>query len=107
MAESEYHNYSFCVDLGLHVCSRAPSEEVARARIERSWPRSKIELIGVDLPSADRSRTQEFQRTVKEPVGQRPVPSTRIETPKKNAVSELADKLGITETEASLVQAMQ
>jgi len=48
------HSYSFVVDNGLRVCSRAISEEKALARIQSTWPRSKIELVGIDLESANR-----------------------------------------------------
>lgn len=52
---SGYTTYSFKVDGGLSVSSRARTCEQARARLLETWPRSEIELIGEDLPSANRT----------------------------------------------------
>jgi len=50
----EMNNYSFLVDGGLHVSARAKDEETAYKRIATTWPRSDIQLRGVNLDSAER-----------------------------------------------------
>lgn len=97
MAESKFHNYSFLVDGGLRVSARAQDEATAKTRIQNAWPRGTIELIGVDMPQAERSIN-------------RPAPVQSKSTKKRaNKVESLVSKaevdsnLGLTETEASLV----
>lgn len=83
-----YNNYSFKVDSGLSVCARAKSEEEARARIARTWPRSKIELKGIDLPSAERSISRAPAQDL------RPIHISHAKKPAKVASAPLVTRHG-------------
>ncbi|NQZ53269.1 MAG: hypothetical protein HRT93_03335 [Piscirickettsiaceae bacterium] len=96
--QPEFHNYSFLVDGGLHVSARANSEKKAADRIHAAWPRSTIELTGIDLPASERKLPVPTMGTVTKT---KPVHERKDE----DEILAMSSKLGMTETEASLVSA--
>lgn len=105
MTDKIYHNYSFKVDGGLNVFARAESEKVAYERIYKAWPRSKIELVGVDMPETERTHARPDPIAKKTPIDYDDMPklgSVAKPSARKTKKTEM-DKLGLTDTEASLV----
>lgn len=82
----EMNNYTFKVDSGLPVCSRAPNQKTAEERIRRTWPRSKVEFVGMNLPSAQRNSPSH------EPAKSRPVHSSLPKGGFKKAVEAVEER---------------
>lgn len=96
----EYNNYSFKIDGGLHTFARAMDRETAEKRVTDAWPRSKIEFIGVNMPAAERRGHVPNMATATK------VKPTTVSSAPKDRIDDMSDKLGMTETEASLVANM-
>lgn len=92
------NNFSFIVDGGLHICARAVDEKTALKRIQEQFPRATIVLKGVDLPSAERNLFSRPAPAIGKVAEAKPVE-------RKSKFEKDVDKLGLNETEASLVAA--